>query len=297
MRRKYPPGLVRAPIDGPVLEDCPAAAAGALSGERHLPEIAPMNRTRAGLWTFLVVAVVAAAVFVRLGVWQLDRLTERRGRDQRLEARMRLPVLDLSAAADGLDLSADSLAWRRVRVSGPWDTDHTILVRGRGFRGAPGVHVVAPVLIEPDRAVLVLRGWLPAADGVSADVERVWPDVAADPPEARLVGLALPSERPTAIPARTRPAGDRDYVVLGSLVIEQAAGAVPYELLPVYVLAARDSAAGPGAPVAVPAPEMSAGTHLSYAIQWFSFATIALVGAAVYYSTRRRATETARSSP
>jgi surfeit locus 1 family protein len=156
--------------------------------------------------------------------------------------------------------------------------------------------VVTPVLIAPDRAVLVLRGWLPAADGVSADVAGARPDVSADPAHyVDLDGVALPGERALSIPPRTRSIGGLDRLVLGTLVIEQASESLPYELLPFYVLAA-DRGSEAGAPVPVPLPEPSDGPHLFYAIQWFSFATIALVGAAVYYWTRRRTVQQARSA-
>jgi cytochrome oxidase assembly protein ShyY1 len=39
----------------------------------------------------------------------------------------------------------------------------------------------------------------------------------------------------------------------------------------------------------VPLPELSEGPHLSYAIQWFSFAVVALVGSAILVRRDRRA--------
>ena len=41
-------------------------------------------------------------------------------------------------------------------------------------------------------------------------------------------------------------------------------------------------------PVPIPPEELSEGPHLSYAIQWFTFATIAVVGAVVLLRRERR---------
>ncbi|HEX5950122.1 MAG TPA: hypothetical protein VFZ96_03895, partial [Actinomycetota bacterium] len=53
----------------------------------------------------------------------------------------------------------------------------------------------------------------------------------------------------------------------------------PYELWPLAMQLEEQSPAQDGdMPVVVPRPELDEGPHLSYAVQWFIFATIALVG-------------------
>jgi cytochrome oxidase assembly protein ShyY1 len=241
-----------------------------------------MARPRNGPWALLIIAVVAAAGFVRLGQWQLDRLSVRRDANRARAARLSRPVVDLSSDAVA---SAESLAWRRVRVHGTWDFGNQIVVRGRAFQGAPGVHVVTPLRIAPGRAVLVLRGWLPAADGVSAVLE------VPDPADGRLgvidvYGLALPGVQASPVPARMRTIDGVERLVLGALVLSDVAAAIPYELSPFYVLAdSGHEATGSPRAVAVPAP--TDGPHLWYAIQWFSFAAISLAGAIMYVRSRR----------
>jgi surfeit locus 1 family protein len=46
-------------------------------------------------------------------------------------------------------------------------------------------------------------------------------------------------------------------------------------------------------PVRLPPEELSEGPHLSYAIQWFTFATIAVVGAVILLRRERRGPTTA----
>jgi surfeit locus 1 family protein len=54
---------------------------------------------------------------------------------------------------------------------------------------------------------------------------------------------------------------------------------VPYPLLPAYVEleAQQPGVAGP-LPRLIPAPDLDDGPHLAYAVQWFIFSTLAVVG-------------------
>jgi cytochrome oxidase assembly protein ShyY1 len=52
-----------------------------------------------------------------------------------------------------------------------------------------------------------------------------------------------------------------------------------YDLYPVYVrLQAQQPAQSSGLPQVVPPPALDEGPHLSYAVQWFIFAAIGLIG-------------------
>jgi surfeit locus 1 family protein len=63
--------------------------------------------------------------------------------------------------------------------------------------------------------------------------------------------------------------------------LEGIATALPYRLAPLYLLARGEEPTRAALPVPAPLTELSEGPHLSYAIQWFSFAAVALVGCAV----------------
>jgi surfeit locus 1 family protein len=47
-------------------------------------------------------------------------------------------------------------------------------------------------------------------------------------------------------------------------------------------------AGGGGVPRRIPPPSLDEGPHLNYAIQWFAFAAIALIGSGAYLATRRK---------
>jgi cytochrome oxidase assembly protein ShyY1 len=129
-----------------------------------LPATGRISVTGSGVAATLLLFVVAAAC-IRLGFWQLDRLAERRLRNDQLAARLAQPVVELQA------LSADTTGWlhRHVILRGQYDVERSIVLPARYLGGVPGVHVVTPLRLASGEAVLVNRGWLPAADGINAD--------------------------------------------------------------------------------------------------------------------------------
>ncbi len=224
--------------------------------------------------------MAAAAGCVRLGFWQLDRLDQRRARNQQIESRLREDIVPL--AASPADTTA--LTYRRVHVRGPLDHDRSIIFPGRSYRGVPGVHVLTPLRLDDGSAVLVNRGWVPAADGTSIDLTAF----GLDRLEADGVVLPLPGAgETTRPPAAGMQAGEfqRIWFRVDPVALRRQ---FPYPVAPLEVrLLPEASRAVP--PTRLPAPELDEGPHLGYAVQWFSFAAIALIGwCAMVVSSRSR---------
>ena len=209
-------------------------------------------------WIPLVAAVIVAAVCVRLGLWQLDRLGQRKVRNAGIAAAFReVPVTAETAIRDSVT------RFRRVRVSGQWDYFRESTVGGRTRSGSPGVHVVTPVTLADGASILVNRGWVYSPDARTIDLAR-WHEGT----RAELVGYV--DEVPTSLRASNAAL--------------------------LYVVALADSAA-----LATPAAERPArldapaftdeGPHLNYAVQWFSFAAIALIGTPLVVRRQRRRRE------
>lgn len=259
-----------------------------------------------------VVVLVVVGVCVRLGLWQLDRLSQRKARNVVIAERMTSPVLELSAAPS----DTAGLAYRVAEIVGEYDAAHGVVLAGRSFQGTTGVHLLLPLRLADGSAVLVQRGWLPAVDPARVD-----PAVYADSGPVQLRGLllALPeiggagaglagggAEVAGGAGAGTGDAGtggaggaEADTGDTGSPVagvdqfrrvwyrLDGAAlrAKLPYPVAGLYLQqlpatspAAGVAVAGSGYPVALPPPELNDGPHLGYAIQWFSFGLIALVG-------------------
>lgn len=221
----------------------------------------------------LAFALLVAATCVRLGIWQLDRLEQRRTLNASIRAGLAAAPAPLGELA-GEDPA--TLAYRRVEVAGRYDPSREVLWYGRALNGEPGHHVLTPLLLDEPvagaAAVLVDRGWVP----FELDTPPVGP---AAPPagEVTVSGFLLPVAGESDV-VLERGAGGRVLTVSRD---EPAAigRELGLELYPLPVQLQRQDPPQPSAlPAVVPPPELSEGPHLSYAIQWFTFATIALVG-------------------
>jgi surfeit locus 1 family protein len=224
---------------------------------------------------FVVLAVLVAAVCVRLGIWQLDRLAERRAANARALAAREAPEVRLGPGGLGAELDG-----RRVSVTGEFDRAVEVVIRGQSWDGGPGVRVVTPLRLEgSDTVVLVDRGFVKALDAVHADLGGL------DEPGRRTVrGLAFALERRAD---GGQPLERDGSVTWRGLDRDALRERLPFPLAAVWVLESPDSTLPPW-PRRMAAPALDDGPHLSYAIQWFGFALIGLVGAAVVAFRARR---------
>jgi surfeit locus 1 family protein len=233
---------------------------------------------------FILLCLVAAVVCVRLGVWQLGRLGERRLRNEFVRARLNFPLVDLSALPGDTAL----VRFRRVQVSGTYDYAHEVVLTARSRNGSPGVNIVTPLRVaDRDTAVLVNRGWVYSADASTVDLAR-WRE--GDSVTVR--GFVYVPDPP---PAGTVRSGrhPRAHRWLDRPLLEREAG---YPLARV-VLVAQGDTAGTGAsriPVRLEPPPLDEGPHWNYAVQWFAFAGIALAGGLAFLTTERRKAATVR---
>lgn len=217
--------------------------------------------------TFLATALAAALVFVRLGFWQVGRLNERRETNARLFGRRRAEATGVSALA----ATPDSARFRAVRVSGRYDYDHQFIWTARTRDGAPGVVFLTPVI--PDSAgpaVLVHRGWAYAADGMQVN-DTLW----REGDRAVVEGYAeVFPEGPGPVQVPSVARGIR------RLDLDSLQAQVPYPLVPLYVV----QQVGGGIqrevkhPFRLERPTLDEGPHRGYALQWFAFAGITILG-------------------
>lgn len=246
-----------------------------------------LSLTPSGVLGTLVVLVVAA-VCVRLGFWQLDRLDQRRQRNAALESRQAEEVVALVTAP----LDTAGLIYRRAHVSGALDHDRSIVLAGRSLGGAPGVHLLTPLRFVDGSAVLVNRGWVASPDAATIPLDSLAP---AGPITAEGLVLPLPgaagldTERGDAGREPATPAFQRTWFRVDPVALRRQ---FPYAIASVEVRLLPDAGA-PARPQRLPPPTIDDGPHLGYAIQWFSFAAIAIIGWAAMVlrrDTRRRTT-------
>jgi len=220
-----------------------------------------------GLKLFVALACVLAAAFTSLGVWQIQRLGQRRARNALVMARLRDPVVPVEQLHD-------TLSFRRAIAAGAPDYANEIVLTGRARNGSPGVYLLTPVRRSgDDTATIVIRGWVYSPDAATVDLSR-WP-------EARDRFAGYVARIPDGPVAR---AGERRRSIR-KLTISGVRALLPYPVAPMYVVS--QDAAADTAPARLPPPQLDEGPHLNYAITWFSFATIAIVGAATVVAQAR----------
>lgn len=227
------------------------------------------------LTTFLVFA--GTAVCIRLGVWQLDRLEQRRAFNHQVETMRAAEPLELNQNVPG---DVASMEWRAVTVTGEYDFENQVVLRNRYHDGEYGYDLITPLLFDGE-AVLVDRGWIPAAGNTSpAD----WHKYDGPGPVTVTGQLRLGQDKPAiggvADPAFTPTQPRLDF--WSNLNVQRISEQVPYEILPVFIQPqAEDDDQVPPIPTQ-PVLELTEGSHLGYAFQWFSFAAILFFGYPFY---------------
>ncbi len=209
------------------------------------------------------ICLLAAAGFVRLGIWQLHRLRERRASNRVVLAAREAPVVTL---AGNILSSADSLVGRRVLARGRYDDAHDIVLRGEALQGIPGVIVATPLRLEgSDTAVLVERGFVPTPDAVTIDASAL-----AERGQVVVTGLAKRLDS-----GRGRPLERGGGTTWARLDAAALRNTLPYPILSISIRQLPDSSL-PSFPRRLDPPSIDEGPHLSYALQWFLFATLAV---------------------
>jgi surfeit locus 1 family protein len=208
---------------------------------------------------------------VNLGFWQLRRLDEKRDRNDLIEARMSQPVVpvdDLMAPGDEAsvdDAGVDDARFRQVTATGSYDDGATVVVHNRSLDGAAGSWLVTPLTLDGGSEVGVLRGFVAlGADGEPADLP-------APAGEVTVEGIVVdPGSFDGTAPRDLEPLLAADGLLPGLVLAEASDPPEPAAGDP--ALATADSL------LTVPPPELSEGPHLGYAVQWFIFSAIAVIG-------------------
>ena len=212
-------------------------------------------------------AASLVVLFISLGFWQLRRHDDKVERNATIVARSELPpapVADL-VAEEG---DAESLRFRPAVVEGEFVPDADLLVDNRSLDGLPGAWVLTPVELADGSIVAVNRGFQ------GFDSGRI------DPPPPPTGDVTVEG---TLVPWADRGCGvrtDDAGTPVGAACLRRSAveERVGRDVLPVVLQLDRSAPADADVLVPVPLPDLDAGPHRSYAVQWFIFATIGLVG-------------------
>ena len=232
-------------------------------------------------WILFTIVIVAAMVlFVRLGFWQLDRLEQKRTYNATMAERWRETPFDLNAGQLPQDL--EQLEFRRIEADGYFDYANQVILKSQIYYDAPGIALVTPFVFADGRAILVARGWVPA-DQASPQAIAQLEEPAGEP----IIGLIKPSQgMPNGEPSTPPATPQREWFRIDIPAIQAQ---MPYALEPGWIQQLPEE----GRPIdKLPIREeplaLDDGNHMSYAVQWFSFALIAGFGYIMFVRYRER---------
>ena len=219
----------------------------------------------------ILIAALAVVVFVNLGLWQLRRLDDRRAANVRIEAGMTAEPAELSELLRG-GSDPGALAFRRVRTSGTYLLEDEVILQVRSLNGQSGHEVLTPLLLDNGTAIIVDRGW------VTIDVEGP-PVVGSEPPSLDVTVEGILRE--TQEKGRFGPsdAGSGTLERISRVDLGRLQQQLEHPLAPTYLQLETQVPAQSGEyPIPLPTVTVSEGSHLSYAVQWFIFASIVAIG-------------------
>jgi surfeit locus 1 family protein len=225
-------------------------------------------------WAFLITALAVAAGCVRLGFWQLSRLAQRRQANDLIRSQMALPTIEISDAAPPADLAA----YRQVVASGTLDSARQVILLNRSYNDEPGAHLITPLLLTASGpAILVDRGWISYDESTKDDLSGLDPAGSV-----QIHGMLLASQpEPGWSVLADPPSNGEGLRSWRNLDLERLQEQYPYPILGVY-LAQTEPIGGAQTPRPDATIDLSEGPHLSYAIQWFSFSLIAIIGGGIW---------------
>jgi surfeit locus 1 family protein len=231
-----------------------------------------------------VIVILGSALCVRLGIWQLDRLAQRRSFNSHVEAMWAADPLSLPADRD-LDLI--EMEYRAICVSGEYDFENQVVIRNQYWEDQYGYHLLTPMLISDRLAIMVDRGWIPAQGNEQQEDWRQYDTVES----GEICGIIRPGREKPDVGGRPDPTLEPDQGKLdiwNNVNLARISDQLPYELLPIYIQ--LDEISGDRLPPIPfqPEIEISEGPHLGYAGQWFMFATILFFGYPFFIKWRER---------
>lgn len=237
---------------------------------------------RRGLLVPASTTIIIVAVLLGLGVWQLERRTDKLALIATLDERLAAAPVVLPPVARWRELTPASDEFRRVTLSGVIDGGEgaQVFASGSPLRkdvSGTGVWAFAPMKLASGETVVVNRGFV--GDGQATSPPADAPGV--------LTGYIRFPETPTWL---TPPAdrGKRLWFSRDHLSMAQALGwAEPPRLAPFYIDLEGPAPAG-GVPKPGPLQVNLKNDHLQYAVTWFLLAAAVTIAFGFWLRGQRR---------
>ena len=240
-----------------------------------------------GFWSFIVFMLALTALWIGLGVWQLDRLAWKEGLIAQVTARLTQPPTPLPPAAQWPTLVPDDYDFRPVALTGHYLAGKTVpvfvgLTDAKGKYDGPGYWLMAPFAPDSGGTVWIDLGFVPQ-DKLPA----YGGDKSVPQGPQTITGIATISEDPGAFTPAPDTANHIEWVRSPARLSAMAALTDTPLNLVIDLPAGAPGALPQGGETTIDFPN----NHLGYAYTWFGFALItpALLAAWVWRQVRPKA--------
>jgi surfeit locus 1 family protein len=226
-------------------------------------------------WILASLLVLAGtALCARLGIWQLDRLAQRRAFNEHyLVTSVSTPLMLTATPKENLL----DMEYRMVTVTGTYDPVNQVVLRNQFHDNQPGYFLLTPLLLSDGSAVMIERGWIPAIGNAAPSDWHQYDQTGA----VTITGiLRLGQSQPEVGGSPDPPlaAGQTHLDFWNMVNTERIAKQVPYPLLPIFIQPEPEPAPSSPPYPYQPVIEISEGPHMGYALQWFTFAAMLFFG-------------------
>lgn len=216
--------------------------------------------------TGTLITLLLMMLFVKLGVWQLGRMEQKKVLSHNLQLRTTDNIIEFShEEGEMINRDIDSFRFYPMQVTGSFLEDHDILLDNQIFEGKAGYHVLTPFLSKVSNTLILIdRGWIP------------WGEDRNELPEIpKVLGTVVVKGIINQFPAGLKLANqdeEEDIWPLRVQVVDYHAlsDALKYPIFHFILKLQKDSPYGFAiGPIYF---GLSSDRHLGYAMQWFTMA-------------------------
>lgn len=222
-----------------------------------------------------LVTVALLYVMVSLGFWQADKADYKADLQLKLEQRKTLSPVNLRE----LPSLGESRRYLPVELAGEYDVQHSLLLDNITLNRQVGYHVFTPFIIDDDKTILVIRGFI--AQGKTRDQ---LPDINTPVGKINLQGLLDNTPSKTLVLAENVQETSRWPVVLQYIDLEEIKQLLGYELYDMVLWLAPDEAGS--FEYDLPVLNLNSAKNYGYAFQWFAM-SLALFIIYIVVNTKR----------
>ncbi|MFG1921464.1 SURF1 family protein [Cryptosporangium sp. NPDC048952] len=218
-----------------------------------------------------LLCVLAAVVCVRLAHWQLDRLDQKRTINASITAARNASPVPADQALSTSSAPGSRREYSQVKIAGQYDVANEVLVRNRTLNSTLGYYVLTPLRTTDGPVLWVVRGWVEASSRGATEVPTVGP---APSGTVTIIGRV---RKPESGSTGAVQVSGRNLITRITPDALKADGEPAYDAFVELVSPADPSLS------ALPTPDdLDEGPHLAYAVQWYLFAVMFIVGYGIF---------------